>query len=327
MQFELINRQIDSLDYYLNKRLQKRLKRKKIYKNEKNSKVQIKLFKSNYELPLITMIGCVKSEFINIDNLKNVEIIKQPLMFNIKSMCEISGKSILFTSFCTQSCIFLTNNIFETIEKITKVGNIWLINPYLVCSDNTKETLYIFDSNNRVIICDIEQNLVKSVFNVENVDLVNEINYYKSQLYVLCSDQKLILVYDSNGIYLKQIKIKAPCKIKSFEINKKGIFALCNNKVYIFDTDGDFKTCLNDTENNLLTDFCLIDDYAFFLKKNGNLTCYEFTNKSLSLQFEKQLNSNCTGLSLFFIQHSIICYFNWSEICDYNPHVFILKTK
>ena len=336
LQNESMITRVDSIDDYLNKILEISLKKKnnKKFKSVKvilieelKNKIQ-QFFKSNLDLPFRSLIGLIDSSFVNIENFKTMESVQVNLpingLLNLRNIFQINDDKILCTT--ELNSLFLLDKNFEILNKITRIGNIYLNNPFLICIDKNKENIYIKDKNyDDVIISDISLQIVKKIFNVDKQYALNELCYHKNKLYILCSNQKLILEYDSNGNFLNKIILNMiNFEIEHFDVNINGIFVLeKNSNIHVFYSDGSLKNGLHE---NPVQDFCVIDNYIFLLNTNGLVRCIEFSNNNFSLQFERKLTSNNSALRLFCVQNSLVCFFNWSKTVNFNPHIYVLKS-
>ena len=328
-QSESLETRIDTLNDYFCKRKNWRLMKSKRHKSSSSwDEVKIQILN---DMPYVSLLGTIKSSFINIELLKVTEPknIKLNELLNIKKICEISDENILCTlGFHTNhNFMLVVNKNFEIVNKITKIGDLTLVHPCLICKDHVTENLHIQDTEQRVIICDINFKNVKNIIQIEKQYVINELNFYKNKLFIMCSNKKTILEYDSNGNYLKKLILEPLNReIENFQVNNNGIFVLDKHIVYLFNVeDGSYKTCINLNVNNSLQDFCLIDNYIFLLYSNGKISCFEFTNNVLNFEFERKLTNNSAALRLFFIQNSLLCFFNWSKFVNFNPNVFIFK--
>jgi len=324
---------VNVLDNYLNKRLKK--KNNKKFKSAKNNlidelktKIQ-KFFTSNSDLPFCSFIGSINSSFIVIEHFNTIEPIQLKLptngVLNLRNIFELDDDKILCTT--QLNSLFLLNKNFEILKKITRIGNIYLNNPYLICRDKNKENIYIKDKNyDYVIISDINLQIVKKILNIDSQYVLTDLCYHKNKLYAICSNQKLILEYDSDGRILNQILLNITnSEIEHTQVNIDGVFVLeKNSKIQIFyGEDGSLKNCL---QEDSIQDFCLIDNYIFLLNSNGMIRCFEYSNNNLSFQFERKLISCYAALRLFFVHNSLVCFFNWSKVVNFNPHICVLKS-
>ncbi len=233
-------------------------------------------FEKNAWLPDTSIYG--KFMGLNLDKFLLKLISNKARLVNIddksvNGMCPLPNKTLLAT------CIY-ANELFvmdDNLKIIKKIDNLQLNCPLGLCTNNT-DAIYVCDTlNHRVLILDMNFNLVKVIGEFGKAycqfNRPTDIAYHNGSVYVLDCLNNRIQELTSDGTFKREIafanlNLKRPVRLDVTE----NMIALNDNyeKLLLFSFSGELKQIL--TGVRLM---CFVDTHLFTIDDNGVISCHE----------------------------------------------------
>jgi hypothetical protein len=269
-------------------------------------------FESNDWLPDSSIYG--KFFGLNLDKFLLKLISNKAKLCNIEDksvngICALPNKTLLAT--CIDS-----NELFvidENLSSIRKIVNLGLNCPLGVCTNNI-DSIYVCDAlNHRVLILDMNFNLVKAVGSLgKNYCQFNrpvDIAYHNGSVYVLDCLNNRIQELTSDCVFKREIafsslNLKRPVRLDITD----NMIALNDNyeKVLLFSFYGELKQVL--TNVRLM---CFFDTHLFTCDDSGQMSCYERyynNNDRYVFLFKRTINHLKSSISFmkYFNGHLVV---------------------
>ena len=241
--------------------------------------------------------------------------------------------------------LILINLSIQNIHyKINNSSNIKEINDYFLLTKNyshsiilSNQNLYIFNFNN--YSTHLINSKISILNNVTNIKTSNEINIKNFTIYVICTKNNFIEIYNSNenfslfNVTYKELNLNIPNIKCEIDLNKNNLISISYSNInnsnvlekkifyYKYDINNNNLTSikLKSFENEKLLNFTNLINYVYN-------KCFFINNNSICFLYEKEkyyLNINSEFLSFNFSKKDFISYF---DIQILQNNMIIIKT-
>lgn len=211
----------------------------------------------------------------------------------LRYLCNLNDRQLLISD-AKSNKISIYDHKMELIRDLSSIKNERFEYPCGICTDQNDSVFICDHNNNRIIVTDLNFDIVKTVFGRYGIkngefDCPIEACFYGHSLYVLDRGNKRIQQFTSNGQFMRILKLyKLEQKNDayemtlltfplSFQIAFDKLVVLNLSKVYVYTIEG---TLIQTFVPNNINCIMFLNDKLFTFNNESYLTCYLRTTSS-----------------------------------------------